>query len=316
MLAALLSAPPSPIQLVKTMRVSMSAAAAAESWIEDNIGAVSSKRTMGGSGWASFTRYSVGGSGQELFAKTSSRPLERMFLGEASGLRAMHATQSVVVPEVLGFGEAFDGGSYLIMDHLEFSGRPDPYTFGRLMAEMHLAEPSQAEAASGQFGFKLDNTIGGTPQPNGWCDDWVTFFRDQRIGFQIRTAADTQLRKEWEAVLARTDDLSSLFEGISVRPSTLHGDLWSGNIAAVGGQPAIFDPATYYGHHEAEWGMSWCANFPPDFWKGYRELIPEDEGFHRRAALYELYHQLNHYNLFGGRYYHTSRSLMNELLKD
>ena len=85
-------------------------------------------------------------------------------------------------------------------------------------------------------------------------------------------------------------------EGVEVKPSVLHGDLWSGNVAAVEGEPCIFDPATYYGHHEAEWGMSWCASLGPAFWKGYRELIPKDEGFERRFALYEAYHQLNHYN--------------------
>ena len=74
-----------------------------------------------------------------------------------------------------------------------------------------------------------------------------------------------------------------------MKPSILHGDLWSGNIAAVGGEPAIFDPAVYYGGHEAEWGMSWCASLGPAFWKGYRELIPKDEGFERRFALYEAY---------------------------
>ena len=67
---------------------------------------------------------------------------------------------------------------------------------------------------------------------------------------------------------------------------------WSGNSAAVAGKPCIFDPAVYYGHHEAEWGMSWCASFPPAFWKAYRELIPKDPGFEERADLYELYHQL------------------------
>ena len=98
-----------------------------------------------------------------------------------------------------------------------------------------------------------------------------------------------------------------------VTPSVLHGDLWSGNIASVGGQPSIFDPAVYYGHHEAEWGMSWCASLPPAFWKGYRELIPKDEGFSRRARLYELYHKLNHYNLFGGGYYNDALGLMQSL---
>ena len=90
-------------------------------------------------------------------------------------------------------------------------------------------------------------------------------------------------------------------------------DLWSGNIAAVDGEPCIFDPATYYGHHEAEWGMSWCASLGPAFWEGYRELIPKEPGFNKRYVLYELYHKLNHYNLFGGGYASDSIGLMMEL---
>jgi len=104
-----------------------------------------------------------------------------------------------------------------------------------------------------------------------------------------------------------------LFAGIDVKPSVLHGDLWSGNIGAVKGKPCIFDPAVYFGHHEAEWGMSWCASLSPAFFKGYRSVIPKDDGFRARSLLYEAYHQLNHYNLFGGGYYHRAYSLLQEI---
>lgn len=320
-------------------------------WVEANVGAIESSSSAGGSGWASFRRVKAGG--RELFIKTSSRPSDVMFLGEAVGLRAMHATESVVVPEVLAFGDGDGGGSYLIMQYLEFGGRADPREFGRKMAQMHLAPCAQAEAAAGKFGFDVPNSapagsnpsppranppralpsaareptalgsppaaaIGGTPQPNTWSTgsstaDWVDFFREQRIGHQVRTAADPRMSKEWQAVLAATGGLHDLFEGLTITPSVLHGDLWSGNVACVDGAPAIFDPATYYGHHEAEWGMSWCASFPPAFWEGYRELIPEEPGFRRREPLYELYHILNHHNLFGGGYGGQSLSLMGRL---
>ena len=161
----------------------------------------------------------------------------------------------------------------------------------------------------------MTNTCGGTTQPNAWRDDWVEFFLEQRIGHQLRTAGDGTLNDEWAKVRKATNDLRSLFEGVEVRPSVLHGDLWSGNVAAVGGEPCIFDPASYYGHHEAEWGMSWCASLGPAFWEGYRELIPEDSGFRKRRALYELYHKLNHFNLFGGGYKSDSLSLMKQLAR-
>eukprot|EP00420_Gonyaulax_spinifera_P003688 CAMPEP_0197935898 /NCGR_PEP_ID=MMETSP1439-20131203/114079_1 /TAXON_ID=66791 /ORGANISM="Gonyaulax spinifera, Strain CCMP409" /LENGTH=97 /DNA_ID=CAMNT_0043558853 /DNA_START=1 /DNA_END=290 /DNA_ORIENTATION=- len=93
-----------------------------------------------------------------------------------------------------------------------------------------------------------------------------------------------------------------MFTDGEVTPSVLHGDLWSGNYANSPDGAVIFDPAVYYGHHEAEWGMSWCAGFSGDFWAGYREVIPEAPLFKRRRALYEAYHIINHYNLFGGGY--------------
>ena len=286
-----------------------------ETWIEKHVGAIASKRSVGGgSGWSSCLRYSLEGSDRELFVKaSSSKPCEKMFLGEGLGLRALGAAGSLAIPEVFHFDDAFSGGSYIIMEYMDIGGRPDPAEFGRAMAQMHLAEPVEPEAKAGKFGFRVDNTIGATPQPNAWGDDWVTFFREKRIGHQIRTAGDERLRKEWERVLDATDDLQALFEGVYVKPSVLHGDLWSGNIASANGKPCIFDPAVYYGHHEAEWGMSWCASFPPAFWKAYRELIPKDPGFEERADLYELYHQLNHYNLFGGGYRSTSLGLMGRL---
>ena len=232
----------------------------AEKWIGDNLGAIVKKKPMGGgSGWASLSRYEVAGMDADIVVKASgSKPLESMFLGEALGLKALGASKTLKIPEVYHMADGFEGGSYFVMDYLEFSGRADPTLFGRKMAEMHLAEPLAAEAKAGRFGFDVDNTCGDTPQLNSWTegsgtDAWVEFYREQRIGYQIRRARNTQLTKQWERTLEATNGLADLFEGLDVKPSILHGDLWSGNIAAVGGEPAIFDPAVYYGHHEAEW---------------------------------------------------------------
>jgi len=247
-----------------------------------------------------------------------SKHLEQMFLGEALGLRALRASGDMAVPEVFAFEDGFNSGSYLIMEFMEFSGRPDPALFGQCLAKMHAAEPLDAEAKAGKFGFAVDNTIGDTAQPNAWTSGsgtaaWVEFFKEKRIGHQVRLASDARMKKEWEKVLEATDGLATLFEGIDVKPSVLHGDLWSGNVAAVDGKPSIYDPAVYYGHHEAEWCMSWCASFPPAFWQAYREVLPKEEGFEKRARLYELYHKLNHYNLFGGGYYNDALGLMMSL---
>ena len=234
-------------------RIQMAASgpqADAQRWIEEHHGAVSKSQGMGGSGWASFCRVST--AEREFFVKTSNKNCEQMFYGEAVGLRAMHATNTIRIPEVLKFGDSESGdGSYIIMDFLTLGGRADQRVFGRRMAEMHLATPAAAEAREGKFGFACTNTCGGTTQPNSWNDDWVEFFLEQRIGHQLRTAGDATLNAEWAKVRQATDELRTLFEGVELRPSVLHGDLWSGNVAAVEGEPCIFDPASYYGHHEA-----------------------------------------------------------------
>ena len=169
------------------------AEADAHRWLEANHGAITKASRLGGSGWASFSK--VATAEREFFVKYSSKPMEAMFYGEALGLRAMHATSTIKVPEVLRFADSESGsGSYIIMEFLPLGGRGDQETFGRRMAEMHLATPAAAEAKEGKFGFGCRNTIGGTPQPNAWCDDWVEFFREQRIGHQLRTIAQPNLR--------------------------------------------------------------------------------------------------------------------------
>jgi protein-ribulosamine 3-kinase len=100
-----------------------------------------------------------------------------------------------------------------------------------------------------------------------------------------------------------------------VTPSVLHGDLWSGNMATANGRPAVFDPAVYYGHSEAEFGMSWCASFGQAFYNAYFEVLPKSPGFEERRNLYLVYHYLNHYNLFGSSYLTESERLLRRLQK-
>lgn len=229
------------------------------------------------------------------------------------GLIALRNSGGVVVPKVLHYGDS-SRGSYIIMEKLNLGGSMDMRSFGRAMAKMHLGQPAAPEAQEGKFGFPVHNTIGGTPQMNTWDDDWPRFFREQRIGYQVKRARNKRLRDIWDRVLQHTDGLKTLFTDGDVRPSVLHGDLWSGNYAGTPAGATIYDPAVYYGHHEAEWGMSWCAGFNGAFWQGYRELIPEAPQFRDREPLYEAYHILNHYNLFGGSYLSQSIGLLEQLL--
>ena len=181
-----------------------------------------------------------------------------MFEGEALGLQAMYecsGEDGLSIPKVHYWGD-YEGGSLLIMDYLNLGGRGDGYTLGQSMARMHLAEPSAQNGNPKKvFGFPVDNTIGGTEQPNPWTEgggteDWVGFYRDYRMQHQLDLARDGRCDALWKSIAPR---LNELFEGEGdgegegeVRPSLLHGDLWSGNIGTADGKPSIFDPATYW----------------------------------------------------------------------
>merc|ERR1719410_3335610 len=245
--------------------------------------------SVGSSGWASFYRVKASKpNAPDFFVKSSSKSAKEMFEGEALGLRAMFEcsrsnddVDTLRIPEVFYWGD-YSGGSLLIMEYLRLGGRGDDGKLGRAMALMHLAKPTEAAGnPKGLFGFNMDNTIGETPQKNDWSKgdttkDWIDFYRNKRIGYQLQLAGDSYCSNLWEKDIAPR--LHKLFEGVEVRPSLLHGDLWSGNIGSVDGAPSIYDPAVYWGHHEAEWGMSWCAGFGRNFWDGYRSIIPEDHG--------------------------------------
>lgn len=288
-------------------------ASAVDEWFASQGIEVDSKGGGGGSGWSSTSIIKTNKG--DFFVKTANRPAKDMFEGEALGLRALGAAGGVRVPKVLHYGDDGPGRSFIIMEKLDMGGRPDMRSFGRAMAQLHLAQPADPRAQDGEFGFAVDNTIGGTPQLNPWTKDWPTFFREHRIGYQVQRAGRPELTAAWKKALEKTNNLEDLFTDEEVKPSVLHGDLWSGNYAACSDGATIYDPAVYYGHHEAEWGMSWCASFTSDFWAGYREILPEAPLFQKRRALYDAYHQLNHYNLFGGHYLNEAEYLLQQLGK-
>ena len=273
--------------------------------------------SLGGSGWAQTRKWVTDDA--QYFVKQTSQSYKSMFAGEAAGLTAMRVAAesggepALRIPEVFHASDYEDGkGSFIVMEFLTMGRGGDAEAFGKAMARMHLATPAEPEAASGKFGFPVDNTIGATPQPNGWTDDWVSFYRDKRMEHQVNLAGDAAIDGVWSKLKPRVGEFFD--EGERIEPCILHGDLWSGNIGTAAGAPSIFDPACYYGHHEAEWGMSWCAGLGGSFWAGYRELIPEAPKFRMRRPLYEAYHQLNHYNLFGGGYRNAACQCMEQCL--
>ncbi|OVA19802.1 Fructosamine/Ketosamine-3-kinase [Macleaya cordata] len=194
-----------------------------------------------------------------------------MFEGEALGLSAMYDTKSIRVPRPFKVGPLPSGGSFIIMEYIEFgSSRGDQSVLGKKLAEMHKASKSNKG-----FGFDVDNTIGSTPQINTWSTDWVEFFAEHRLGYQLKLAreqyGDSTIYEKGQRLIK---NMGALFENVIIEPCLLHGDLWSGNISSdKNGEPVILDPACYYGHNEAEFGMSWCAGFGGSFYNSYFEGI-------------------------------------------
>ncbi|KAJ1299098.1 hypothetical protein BS78_01G505100 [Paspalum vaginatum] len=267
-------------------------------------------RSIGGGCINSAQRYDTDAG--PFFVKTNSRIGPEMFEGEALGLKAMYDTKSIRVPLPYKVGSLPTGGSFIIMEFIEFGrSRGDQSALGRKLAEMHKAAKSDKG-----YGFDVDNTIGSTPQINTWTADWIEFYSKHRLGYQIELASrrygDSAIYEKGQRLIK---NIRPLFDGAVLEPCLLHGDLWSGNISSdTNGDPVILDPACYYGHNEAEFGMSWCAGFGGEFYSAYFQVMPKQPGFEKRRDLYLLYHYLNHYNLFGSGYRSSAMSIIDDYL--
>jgi len=232
-----------------------------------------------------------------FFVKTQRAARIDMFEAEAAGLAELAAANAVRVPQVVCHGIAA-GQAYLVLEFLRLRPHGDAALLGRQLAQQH-------RVGAAQFGGARDNWIGATPQPNAWMDDWVEFWRARRLGFQLKLAAQNgyggALQRDGEALMTRLD---AFFAGYRPVPSLLHGDLWGGNHGFLNdGSPVIFDPAAYFGDRECDLAMSELfGGFAADFYAAYREAWQLDAGYAVRRMLYNLYHILNHANLFGGGY--------------
>lgn len=255
--------------------------------------------------------YVVHGAGRAFFVKVNAPDRLPMFEAEAAGLAAIAGSKTVRVPQPVCHG-AGGGASWLVLEYLELA-RATPGVMEELGGR--LAAMHRVTAAT--FGWHRDNTIGATPQMNTPGADWIAFWRDSRLGYQLRLAAEHgyrgQLLARGERLLER---LPSFFSGHAPRPSLLHGDLWSGNAAVTrDGTPVIFDPAVYYGDREADIAMTELfGGFSASFYRAYDEAFPREPGYATRRTLYNLYHVLNHLNLFGGGYSAQARRMIEELL--
>lgn len=241
--------------------------------------------------------FRLGDGARSFFVKIQAASRLAMFEAEAAGLAELAAANAVRVPQVVCHGIAA-GQAYLVLEHLPLEARGDAAQLGRQLAQQH-------RVAAARFGWARDNWIGATPQSNDWGDRWIEFWRTQRLGFQLRLAAENghrgALQRDGDILLAH---LGAFFDGYTPVPSLLHGDLWCGNHAYLAdGTPVIFDPVVYFGDRECDLAMSELfGGFAPDFYAAYREAWPLDAGYAVRRSLYNLYHILNHANLFGAGY--------------
>lgn len=250
-----------------------------------------------------------GADGTSYFLKLNDARHHGMFVAEAAGLDAIAGTGTLRVPRPVTHGIAA-GRSYLVLEHLQLTSRGDARLLGKQLAALH-------RYTAQRFGFERDNFIGTSAQPNEWTDDWTGFWREQRLGFQLRLAAENGYGGELQKMGAELlDALPAFFEGHAPQPSLLHGDLWGGNHAYLGdGTPAVFDPAAYYGDRECDIAMTELfGGYGADFHAAYRAAWPLDAGYPARRDLYNLYHILNHANLFGGGYVRQAEQMMQRLL--
>jgi protein-ribulosamine 3-kinase len=215
------------------------------------------------------------------FLKQATAGRADAFAAEADGLEALRP--HIRVPRVLDRGVR-DGKAYLRLEFLALQRTGNWKSMGQMLAHLH-------RQTGPRFGWHRDNYIGLAPQENGWCDDWAEFWRERR------------LRPQFERAGLKCEFFEEILKKHRPRPSLLHGDLWSGNAGFIAEGPVVFDPAVYYGDREADLAMTELfGGFPREFYQAYDEAFPLEAGYEKRKPLYNLYHLLNHLNLFGGSY--------------
>lgn len=248
-----------------------------------------------------------------LFVKLTTADRHEMFAAEADALCALAATGAVRVPGVIGRGVS-GGSAFLALEWIDLTAGP-----GRAERRLGVELAALHRATADEFGWHRDNTIGSTHQDNGWSNDWARFFATRRLGFQLDLAEqqghDSHLVDTGRRLCERT---AGIIGHRRITPSLLHGDLWSGNRATdAAGAPVIFDPASYYGDREADIAMTRLfGGFGCEFYAAYESAWALEAGAETRATLYNLYHVLNHLNLFGGGYRRQAQAMIDRLLAE
>lgn len=252
--------------------------------------------------------FRLSGNQKEYFIKLNTSEYADMFIQESAGLKALQTTNTFIIPKVILYG-VYQDQSYLVLEYLPMHQRGDIEDFAGALASLHLNTHKE-------FGFYGDNYIGKTPQINRFGNNWGKFFAEQRIGFQLelllqKDACKSMLKKGINLV----SNLPDYLNRHKPKPALVHGDLWQGNYAFnQAGQPMIFDPACYYADHEVDLAMLELFGNPGrQFFDAYNRLHKIEEGYSVRREIYNLYHILNHANLFGGNYIFQSEQIIEKL---
>lgn len=247
------------------------------------------------------------------FIKLNQRRLVSMFDAEFSGLEELAQTNTIKTPQAILTG-VINNKAFLVLENLNLTSgnsRTDSQLGQKLAALHKIQQPF--------FGWHKNNTIGSTDQINSRSNNWLVFWKKQRLDFQLvlaeKNGYSAKLIQSGEKL---SDTLASFFDNYSPHPSLLHGDLWAGNAAVTKqGVPVIFDPACYYGDRETDIAMTELfGGFSHNFYAAYNEHYPLHPGYTLRKTLYNLYHILNHLNLFGESYLHQAQNMIDCLLSE
>ena len=267
------------------------------------------RRTAVGGGGIS-SAYVLAGDDVRVFVKLNRADRLEMFVAEAAGLAEIRKARVIRAPEPVCWGACGDT-AFLVLEYLALRALSEPACehLGRVLAELH-------RTTAPRFGWFRNNTIGATLQVNDPSESWLVFYRERRLISQLHLAGCNgyrRLQRKGEHLASR---LAALLAGHRPVPSLVHGDLWHGNVAMDGsGLPVLFDPAVYYGDRETDLAMSELfGGFSPRFYAAYREAWPPEAGYAARKPLYNLYHVLNHANLFGGNYVSQAENLIDRLV--
>ncbi|TMH81651.1 MAG: fructosamine kinase family protein [Betaproteobacteria bacterium] len=284
--------------------------AALQTSVSDVAGSFRIERTTPVAGGCVHRSFILEGGGRKYFAKINERSQFDSFAAEAEGLAAL-AAAGARVPAPLCRGQAHEH-AFLVLEHLELRGNGDYAALGRSLAAVHSVHGAA-------FGWHRDNYIGRTAQLNRRSASWSDFWREARLGPQLELARKNRLGRDLVGKGERlAEALPRLLSEHAPAASLLHGDLWSGNAGFLaGGAPVLFDPAVYWGDREADLAMTELfGGFPQAFYAAYAEVAPLAQGYAVRKTLYNLYHVLNHANLFGGGYAAQAKAMIERLLAE